>query len=156
MPKQTILHEQLVESEERLRNGDKTALLDVLFYYIVRRDRAKRIPLWVTVKFFEAYAEVYDGHASSWDDVFGKPWRKRRRLDDLRARKSLVDPIIRCVEELREKQPVDERLFEAAAKRIGMGKRQVKEIYYAFRRGPLDSTAREHVTLNPKRKKPSH
>jgi hypothetical protein len=124
-------------------------------YYIVRRDRTKPIPLWVTVKFWEAYAEVYDGHASSWDDVFGKPWPKKH-LDDLRDRKSLAALVVECVEELRKTNPIGGGLWEKAANRIGTGPRQVKELYYAFKRGALDSEARELVTLNPERKKPSH
>jgi hypothetical protein len=152
MPKHTFLPEQLAESEKRLRDGDKTALLDVLFYYIVRGIEP---PTWVKLKFHDAYAEVNDGHVSCWDDVFGKPW-PRRHLDDLRARKALAAPIIQCVEELRKTQPVDEALFEEVAKRVGAGPRQVRELYYAFKEGPLDSEARELVTLNPERKKPSY
>jgi len=151
MPKHTFLPEQLAESEKRLREGDKTALLDVLFYYVIR---GIRIPAWVTVKFYNAYSEVYDGHARTWDDAFGPPWPRRHR-GDLRARKALAAPIIQCVEELRKTQPVDEALFEEVAKRVGAGSRQVRELYYAFKEGPLNSEARELLTLNPERKKPS-
>jgi hypothetical protein len=151
MPKHTFLPEQLAESEQRLRNGDNAALLDVLFYYIVRGTQP---PTWVKLKFYDAYAEVYDGHASSWDDVFGKPW-PRRHLDDLRGQKNLAAPIIECIEELRKTDSVDQELFERAADRIGTGARQVRDLYYAFRGGPLNSRARELVTLNPKGKKPA-
>jgi hypothetical protein len=154
MPKTTISDEQLAESEQRLRDGDKGALLDVLYYYIFR---GLRIPIWVTVKFHEAYAEVHDGRASSWDDVFGKPW-PGKHLDDLRRRKELAMPIWKRVEELRDKQSVDDGLFEkVAAEFDGMGKRQVKELYYAVKKGirddegKLNEAVRELVILNAKR-----
>src|SRR5258708_5071930 len=151
MPKTTFTDEQLAESEGRLREGDKSALLDVLYYYIIR---GVRIPIWVSVKFWEAYAEVYDGHASSWDDVFGKPW-SGRHLSDLRKRKRLARPICEHVEKLRAEQPVDEALFEKAAKDLGIGIRQVKETYYAIKMpkdGLVSDPIRELGILNVKRR----
>ena len=59
MPKTTISDEQRAESEQRLRDRDKGALMDVLFYYIFRF-RGIGIPMWVTVEFIEAYAKVHD------------------------------------------------------------------------------------------------
>ena len=47
MPKNTFTDEQLAESEGRLRKGDKSALLDVLYYYIIR---GVRVPIWVSVQ----------------------------------------------------------------------------------------------------------
>jgi hypothetical protein len=155
MPKHTFLEEQLAESEQRLRDGDKTALLDVLYYYITR---GVQPPTWVKLKFYDAYAEVYDRHASSWDDVFGKPW-PQRHLDDLQSLKCFAAPIVQCVEELKKTQPVDQALFEEVARRIGIGSRKVREVYYAFRGkkkgGPLNSEARELLILNPKKDTPS-
>jgi hypothetical protein len=153
MPKTTISDEQLDESEQRLRDGDKGALMDVLFYYIFR---GLRIPTWVTVEFWKAYAKVHDGHASSWDDVFGKPW-PGKHLGDLRHRKELAMPVWERVEALRAKQPVDDALFEKVADEFdGMGKRQVKELYYAVKKGirddegKLNEAVRELAILNAK------
>jgi hypothetical protein len=120
----------LAELKRRHDQGDRRAVLDAIFHCYFSRP-AKAVPKWARAAFCEAYDEIFAAHARSWDDVFGAPYKKGTNLPAVRRRKALEYKAWYCVRDLHAAgKPLDDDMWFAAAKKLGIGRHRVKKYYY--------------------------
>lgn len=81
------LNERLEVLRRLHEDADQHAIL-----LAVRECAAGRLPMpdWLAVAFCDAYAQVRNREARSWDDVFGKPVPKGMKIADWRMRQRLM------------------------------------------------------------------
>lgn len=114
---------------ERHKAGNKRAVLDALFVCLCSYP-AKEVPGWARDAFRHAYGEVYAARARHWDDVFGDPWPKGH-LKDKRLRIEYRYQVWRHCRQLHaEGMPIGEPLFKKVGKKVGIGTRQTREMFY--------------------------
>ena len=120
----------LAELEQRHDKGERGAVLDALDHCFSCRP-IKEVPKWARAAFCEAYDEIFAARARSWDDVFGKPYPKGTNLSAVRRRKALEYKTWYCVRTLHAAgKPLDDVMWSAVAKKLGIGRRRVKKYYY--------------------------
>jgi hypothetical protein len=105
------------------RGGDKRALIRTIA--ICSRFNVK-LPAWVR----EAIVEAWLSPPKSWDDVFGRPYAKGKKVAAERLRRRIGIAVIGRVKELNLHQPIDTALFEQVGKEFGVKASMVREIYY--------------------------
>ena len=133
----------LAELKQRHGKGDRGAVLDALDHCFSCRP-IKEVPEWAREAFCKGYAEIFNAHAGSWDDVFGKPkghLKQRRRRKEIEFRVWMVralnagrNPIDDKRAIAVDKKPIDGEMFATVGKRLGVGPRQAKSMYYAIER----------------------
>lgn len=118
----------LEKGKEHYEKGDKSELLYCLSHCIVHD---VQIPDWLN----RAFREAYDtGRLSkSWDDVFGKPLGKGKRLVTARRNDALESPIFESVQDRHKNgEAIDKNLFDSVGREFGVGGTVASELYYAF------------------------
>ncbi len=113
---------------EKFERGDKAALLRAIYKCAWQR---LPLPEWVCVAFVKALEETKTRPPlhGSWDDVFGRPHKKGKKLTALRQAIRLRNKVYAAVIDMRAKQPHTDH-FLTVAKRFGIG-RQVCRKYFS-------------------------
>ena len=87
----------------------------------------------------------------SWDDVFGKPLAKDKRLATERRNMEIADPIWRYVRKLQEAgRRIGKQLFAAVGKEFGVSGTVAEEIYYGLIHESHEMAADDDDTNNRK------
>jgi hypothetical protein len=129
---------RFVERGRKLyEQGDKAELLFWLEWCI---ENHHPIPAWVERAFRSACAAARKHKIKSWDEVFGRPLKKGKRLATARRNREITGQIVdRVLERHEAGKPIDKELFDAVGKDLlaGDGKKHsvsgtvAAEIYYS-------------------------
>lgn len=120
----------LERTKQRFDRGDNSALLDAIYLCTVHWP-GRPLPSWVEAAFWNAFVGVKLAHEyESWDEAFGLPHPKNRKLIAKRAEfEKRADLWVR-VAELRRKAPHRDH-FPAVAKEFGLSVAVAKKYFYA-------------------------
>jgi hypothetical protein len=91
------------------------------------------IPAWLTLAYLQAFRDIYQYRAKSWDDVFGKPHPKGTHLDAKRQEWEKSILVYHRVKEILRNEPgtpIDGYLFERVGREFGIGGKTLTEKYY--------------------------
>jgi len=120
----------LAKGRERYEAGDKSELLYCLSHCI---RNAEPIPDWLKQAFESAYIDVVMRKFKSWDDVFGKPLKKGKRLETERRNMEIAFPIWHRIRKLHDAgRPIDKALFAKVGKEFGVSGTVAGELYYGL------------------------
>lgn len=97
------------------------------------------MPEWVSHAYIRAYDMVLNCKAGSWDEVFGRPYRKGAQLAAMRKRRikrlAVWNEARRII--LSEPEtPIDVAFFERIGEKLAIGKTLASELYYEEKNGP--------------------
>jgi hypothetical protein len=111
------------ENRTSYEEGDKTSLLRMLVHCALFR---RTMPEWAANALVSIYRAALAGEIRSWNDVFGRPWqqerpRAQRRSIRTRTWKWEVWKLVHELHEGEGKPPIDNKLFEKAGKKLGIG-----------------------------------
>jgi hypothetical protein len=116
---------------ERYERGDKSAILWCL-QYCMWSDQP--IPPWLATAFDEACRKVYMREVKSWDDVFGRPLAKGKRLATERRDARLARPLFTMIQDRHKAgAAINKELFHKVGKEFGVSGTVASEIYYGVR-----------------------
>ena len=140
-------HRFLEKGRKLYEAGDKGALL----YYLDFCIRCHvPIPDWLRQAFLDARDAVETFKVKSWDDVFGKPLKKGKRLTTERRKRAIAVSIYVRVDELHKAgKPIDTELFRAVGKEFGVGSTVAKQLYYKFKKD-LEAPIGDDAVIIPK------
>lgn len=123
-----ICHQQFL-------GGDKGALLYAQHLCLLD---SLPPPLWIIKAQLHAYRQVNHFKVKSWDDVYGKPFKKNVQLAALRKRRILAIELYLNIITLKKRDPkivINDALFAAEGKKLNLGKTLAAEYYsYAKKR----------------------
>ena len=121
--------------------GDKSELLYCL-NHCVTNDLP--VPDWLKQAFQKACSDVHAYKVKSWDDVFGKPLAKGKRLATERRNMEIADPIWRYVRKLQDEgEGIGKELFAAVGKEFGVSATVAEKIYYDLMRDSAEMAAED-------------
>lgn len=124
----------MLKIKRRHDSGDKRAVLDAYLVCTVSVPQ-KPLPQWAIRGFALAYGAVMRAESRSWNDVFGARWPKGTRLADARTRIQYRYKVWHYCRSLHANgMAIGPALYERAAKKLGFGKRQVKEMFEDYER----------------------
>lgn len=113
--------------------GDRRAML----FAIVQCIEAQLVPPpWLAAAFLTAYDTVIAAEATSWDNVFGKPYPKSTNAARLRRRRSIAIPLFDFIETARAKKRtkgVGDVIFDQAGLKFAISAKQAREYYDEFK-----------------------
>jgi hypothetical protein len=121
----------LEKGRERYEAGDRSELLYCLYWCV---SGGRPIPHWLCVAFTQTFLMADELHeVKSWDDVFGKPLKKGKRLGTERKKADIMRQLFQHINELHDEEgkALDGLLFAAVGKKYGVGATVAAEIYYA-------------------------
>jgi hypothetical protein len=132
---------RMAEFQRQFDAGANQAMLYALAECVLSSPELP-IPEWVKKAFEQAVYKVMTAQVASWDDVFGRPLPKGKQLAATQRRLKLREQVWqRCWWRIYRGAKIDQGLFEAVARELRVGERQVRELYYelkgAGRRRPL-------------------
>lgn len=129
-----ICHQQFL-------GGDKGALLYAQHLCLLD---SLPPPLWIIKAQLHAYRQVNHFKVKSWDDVYGKPFKKNVQLAALRKRRRVAIELYINISTLKQRDPkivINDALFAAEGKKLNLGKTLAAEYYvYAKKRFGYDNT----------------
>ncbi len=124
--------ERIAEERKNFDGGEKMALLAAI------RDCAcydLPMPEWVSRAFIRAYDQVLSCRSDSWDEVFGRPYKKGAHLSRMRqARINRGAVWLEVKRAVQRGESINTDLFERIGARIGIGKTRAEELYAQAKR----------------------
>jgi hypothetical protein len=115
---------------------DKSALIHAAALCIWHNIRA---PAWLRQAFMDASQAAYEYKIKSWEEVFGRPVKKGKRLAMERRNMKITFPICRRINDLRKAgKPLDKSLFSKVGKEFGVSGTVAAELYYREMHEALD------------------
>jgi hypothetical protein len=118
----------LEQCRERYEGGDK-AYLPYCLEYCIGNDRP--IPPWLAAAFRQACHKVRMHEVKSWDDVFGRPLGKGKRLATERRNMKTAGPLFDVVQERHEAgAAINKELFNEVGAEFGVSGTVASELYY--------------------------
>jgi hypothetical protein len=118
----------LQKGKERYESGETAELLYCLEYCMANH---VLIPDWLAKAFGDAYHKVRCYEVKSWDDVFGRPLSKGKRLATERRNVQISSPLFHSVNDRHNAgQPIGKTLFSEVGKEFGVSATTAEEIYY--------------------------
>ena len=128
---------ELEKGKKLYEQGDKDQILYWLSFCIKNH---RPIPDWLEQAFLKAYHAGRMFEIKSWDDVFGKPLKKGKRLATERRNMKLTRLIFERVCDLQKAgKPIDQELFAAVGKELSVSGSVVRDLYYALMHEIADS-----------------
>ncbi|QKD03463.1 hypothetical protein [Mesorhizobium loti] len=126
--------EFLPELEKLFAAGDKYALMQAIsqcaLYDLV-------LPRWAAEAFLEGYYSVLNLRSASWDEAFGRPYKKGFHLDKAKVRRSARLEVFLAVGRIRAREPntpIDDHLFERVGQECNVGRSLANQLYYEHKR----------------------
>lgn len=120
------------ECGSRYHAGDKMALMHAIAHGAMF-DMA--LPDWAADAYMRSYRDVMQWRVGSWDDVFGNPVPKGKRLAKLREHHIMWPKVTGAIKEILDADPctpIDDQLFERVGDELGVGKTLVKKVWYGL------------------------
>jgi hypothetical protein len=165
---------------QKLKDGDKSALLEALYHWclmnrpygfveapvedngkpsdeiggVVGLPQFRPLPEWLRLAFKDAYER---GRArfetKTWDDIFDAPVPKSTQLEKDKLRRL----VIKRVWALKVERPIDRGMFEQIGKELGIAAGTIDGLYYDERSRTLRENLRELYEItaplrNPEKK----
>jgi hypothetical protein len=119
---------QLERARLRYAQGKKSELLYWLHYCVMNN---REIPAWIKEGLFKALEAAHSYKIRSWNEVFGPPVPKGRRLKTARRNQEIAFNVFGRVQALHKAgQPIGEILFEEVGKEFGIKKTLASQLYY--------------------------
>ena len=122
---------KLRQLHARYQAGDSSAILEAMTLCF---SKEFMIPQWCIEAFRYAYNDIKVNFVSkSWDAVFGKPHRKGMHLAAAQQEKELmpyVYELIKTIKEISPQTPIEQGLFEAVGKELGISGSTARDYYY--------------------------
>lgn len=131
---QQLALEYLPELEKSFKAGDKFALLQAISECALH-DLV--LPDWAAMAFLEGYYSVINLRSGSWDDAFGKPFKKGMHLDQARTRRQARLKVYLAVRRILASEPhtpIDDHLFDRVGKECNVSRSVANQLYYQQRR----------------------
>jgi hypothetical protein len=132
-----MIHDEIFEEAERRRYedemrqryeaGEKSALLwclDTCLHY------NRPIPDWLKEAFHKAYDAALCHEFASWDDVFGKPLAKGKRLATERRNYEIGSDLYMRVDGLKSEGLAIDKAIAKAAEEFKLGYSVARNLYY--------------------------
>lgn len=86
------------------------------------------MPLWVATEYQKAFAVIHGAQKRSWDDVFGKPFRKGAQLPYIRKAQRLARSVREQFDKLKQDGiPLTPENYDEFAKRFGLNRDTLKK-----------------------------
>ena len=123
-----VTTKMLGAAQQRWEGGDKSALLQTLFYCLYFEIVP---PHWLADAFADAFFQVTNFQANSWDDVFGKPHPKGAKISARRRHSEIEMSLYLRVRELSKTEAVDTGLFERVGNEFSVSGSVASRLYYA-------------------------
>ena len=121
----------LAEGKILYDQGDKTQILYCLHWCFIGD---VPIPPWLKQAFKNAFNAKSEGKIKSWDEVFGRPFKKGTRPERELYKRRIASGLYDRVEERHSAgEPIDKSLFEAVGKDFGVGGTVAAELYYRIK-----------------------
>ena len=118
----------LEQCRECYEGGDKAYLPYCLDYCMTNN---RPIPPWLATAFRQACHKVHMHEVKSWDDVFGPPLKKGKRLATERRNMKIAGPLFDMVQERHNAgAAIGKPLFDAVGAEFGIGGTVASELYY--------------------------
>jgi hypothetical protein len=118
----------LEQCRERYEGGDKLYLLYCLNYCMMNN---RPIPPWLATAFRQAYDKVDMYEVKSWDDVFGRPLKKGKRLATEHRNMKIVHPLFLMIRDRHEAgAAINKELFNEVGAEFGVSGTVASELYY--------------------------
>ena len=116
-------------SKSEYEAGDKSALMRMIIFSALNKSP---IPEWAAAVLDGAAGFAAWGELKSWDDVFGKPSRRRRSVIEKWQRRQEVWAKVVTLSERGRK--IDDDLFDEIGRELAIGgKTEVKRLYSSVR-----------------------
>lgn len=88
---------------------------------------------WVAEAFISRYDAVLNFRSKSWDDAFGKPYKKGLNLASARKKRTIAPAVgLEIVNRRMRGAVIDEALFEEVGKQFNIGKTLCSEYWYEW------------------------
>lgn len=126
--------EFLPDLEAAFKAGDRFALFQAISECALH-DLA--LPDWVATAFLEGYYSVINFRSGSWDDAFGRPYKKGLHVDQARTRRESRLKVFLCARQILSSEPnlpIDEDLFERVGRECGVSRSVASQLYYQHKR----------------------
>jgi hypothetical protein len=136
----------LKKGRELYEQGDKAELLYCLHFCIINQ---VAIPPWLRTAFSDARYASIAYKIKSWDEVFGKPLKKGKRLATERRKMEIIGLLNKRIRDRHEAGEPLETLFREVGKDFGVGSTVAKELYYEME-NDLAHTMNDEDTINRK------
>jgi hypothetical protein len=125
------LAELFSKLEAAHKGGDKTALLRMVWQCCQYSDA----PEWVKDAFDKAFTSAQLGEIESWDDVFGKPYPKRRHREAIKRRARKMEVWMQVKNAHDDGEKIGQELFRRIGRTYGFGSEgTVGGMYYEVER----------------------
>lgn len=123
----------LDEMRKQFKAGNKYTLMLAL-----RKCANHDLPMpdWVSRAYISAFDQIHGYRAKSWDAVFGPPLPKGAQLSALRKKREKSIHVWNEVQARGSAVPIDDELFAAVGRKLGLGLTITKK-YYSYARSLL-------------------
>lgn len=145
-----VARNDLLIEKARYEAGDKNALLGAIR---ICANHDLVMPEWLARAFIRSYDKVLTHRVKSWDEAFGSPLPKGKHLNAARKKREKSPAVWLEVRRMvtEEGRAIDDLLFEDVGKKLGLGKTQASEFYYAHDALWGNLSAPAQVILEPLR-----
>jgi hypothetical protein len=144
---------EIDELGREFASGNKNALISAMYMCV---KYGHPFPSWAVAAFIEAYERVeFNFEHRSWDEVFGRPSSKGRKLQAIKQRDQIAWEVYRRVRDLRARRPKPRDIFETVGCEFKISTATAKRYFddcaawrdYAIDRLQLEkfAEARKHV-----------
>ncbi len=118
----------LEQLRQRYEGGDKATLPYSLNYCMMNN---LPIPPWLATAFAQACHRVHMYEVKSWDDVFGRPLKKGKRLATERRNMKMAGPLFDMVQERHKAgAAINKGLFNEVGAEFGVSGTVASDLYY--------------------------
>jgi hypothetical protein len=118
----------LEECRERYEGGDKAMLPYSLNHCMMNN---LPIPPWLATAFAQACHKVHMHEVKSWDDVFGRPLKKGKRLATEHRNMKIAGPLFNTIRGRHEAgAAINKELFNEVGAEFGVSGTVASELYY--------------------------
>lgn len=118
---------EMAAFELQFDGGQKHAFLHVLDVCLSSRPQ-KPVPQWAVEALAKALHDIAMAKAVSWDEVLGKP-HKKRKIAQLRNELGLRYQVTKRVIELRRQKPKPQDIFQKVADHFKIGRATCKRYF---------------------------
>lgn len=116
--------------KERFDGGEKWALMQAIDVCARKR---WALPDWAALAYISAFEKIQSADAKSWDEVFGRGYKKGTNFNALSKKIKLRCDVFEHARDLIESEPttpIDNEFFVRIGKKFNIGKTLASKYYY--------------------------
>jgi hypothetical protein len=123
----------LEQLRKRYEGGDKACLPYSLSYCMMNN---RPIPPWLATAFSQACHKVHRYEVKSWDDVFGRPLKKGKRLATEHRNMKIAEPLFNAIQDRHKAgAAMNKDLFDEVGTEFGISGTVASDLYYEIMKG---------------------